>query len=263
MPGLRRLRTNGASACRVSVALAAALALAGCGDDGGATVSFDSPADGAKVAGGVDVAMLADGVVIEPAGEVNDGAGHFHVIADAGCAGTGDAIGKDADHVHFGSGVSSGTVYLGPGTHTLCLQVGDGQHAALDITDSVEVEVGVTSRDEYCDVVEEVDALVSSQGDHDFATAQAATINAGRLVEQLAAAAEHVDAGARSDVAQLVRLQQELLDAYASAETQAEAEAASWGPDGVMAGYTEDELDAIEGGADMWIRNTCGLSVLD
>lgn len=55
-----------------SAALCAVVApsLAGCGDDypDDATVSFRAPADGATVAGGVQLSMGADGITIEEAG---------------------------------------------------------------------------------------------------------------------------------------------------------------------------------------------------
>jgi hypothetical protein len=128
------------------------------GPDGtAASASFAVPADGDRVAGGVAVDMLADHIKIEKAGDVHVRAGHFHVIADARCVDPGDAIVEDVDHVHFGKGQTTGTVYLGPGTHELCLQVGDGVHEALDVTDTVTVEVGVTDQDEWCAVVAEVD----------------------------------------------------------------------------------------------------------
>jgi hypothetical protein len=51
------------------------------GDDGGAgdaaSVSISSPADGATVASPVPLTMEAEGLTIEPAGDVTDGAGHF------------------------------------------------------------------------------------------------------------------------------------------------------------------------------------------
>ena len=61
------------NAVRMTVAListAALTALAGCGDDSSqdASVAFETPGDGASLAGGVQVAMTADGITIEPAG---------------------------------------------------------------------------------------------------------------------------------------------------------------------------------------------------
>ena len=115
----------------------AALAVASCGSDDEpiATATFTSPEANAQVAGSVELEMAAEGITIEEAGEARDGAGHFHVIADAGCVSTGEGIAKDADHVHFGKGQTTGLIYLEPGSHDLCLQVGDGTHQALDITD--------------------------------------------------------------------------------------------------------------------------------
>ena len=122
-------------------------------------MSFSKPADGAHIAGGVLVEMAADGITIEPAGEVHEGAGHFHVIADDGCVDPGAAVPKDADHIHFGKAQTSGTIYLGPGEHELCLQTGDGAHVALEPTDRITVDVGVRDRDEWCAVTKEVDDL--------------------------------------------------------------------------------------------------------
>ena len=135
---------------------------AGDDDEAGPTVAFTSPVDGASVAGGVELAMTADGVTIEEAGEVHGGAGHFHVVADAGCVPEGESIVRDADHVHFGGGQTDGVIYLEPGAHELCLQVGDGVHIALDITYQATVEVGINDRDQWCAVMGEVDGLFES-----------------------------------------------------------------------------------------------------
>jgi hypothetical protein len=54
---------------RSLTAIAICLAvLASCGSDDGATVTLESPADGATLAGGVPVEMSADGITIEEAG---------------------------------------------------------------------------------------------------------------------------------------------------------------------------------------------------
>ena len=69
------------------------LIVAACGDsDGGGSATVVAPEDGALVAGVIAVSMAAEGVTIEPAGEVRDGAGHFHVFVDVGCVGQGDTI---------------------------------------------------------------------------------------------------------------------------------------------------------------------------
>lgn len=142
-------------ALRAATALAALTMLAAaCGDTedteaatepteapGGASVSFSSPADGGEVANPVSVAFEADGFTIEPAGEVHDGAGHFHVMVDVPCLPAGEVIPKDAQHLHFGKGQAEGSIDLEAGEHTLCLQAADGAHTALDLTDEITVTV--------------------------------------------------------------------------------------------------------------------------
>ena len=181
---------------------------AGCGgDEPDTAVRFDTPTDGDRIAGGVDLAMSADGIVIEPAGTVHPGSGHFHVIADDGCVRAGTAIARDADHVHFGSGASTATIYLAPGTHSLCLQAGNGAHSALDATDTVEVDVGVDSRAEWCAVVEEVDGMfqATDTSGEDFASKQVGYENIHRLLAQLTATAPaFVDGAAVNGVEQLL-----------------------------------------------------------
>ena len=50
--------------------------------DSDASVAFEEPSDGATAANGVTVSMTAENFTIEESGEVNDNAGHFHVIVD-------------------------------------------------------------------------------------------------------------------------------------------------------------------------------------
>ena len=51
------------------IAMVGLLGVASCGDEG-PTATLTSPSGNAAVAGGVALAMTADGVTIEPAGEV-------------------------------------------------------------------------------------------------------------------------------------------------------------------------------------------------
>lgn len=106
-----------------------------------AAVSFEAPEDGATAANGVTVSMRAENFTIEEAGEVNDNAGHFHVIVDGDTVEVGEEIPDDETHRHFGDGSARTVLDLEPGTHELTLQAADGKHRALDLTDTVEVEV--------------------------------------------------------------------------------------------------------------------------
>ena len=132
------------------LAFALLLAAAACGgseDDDGEpvgppAVSIAFPENGATVPTTFPVTMEAEGFTLEPAGEVAAGAGHFHLIVDGGCLPAGEQIPADETHVHLADGAAATELTLAAGEHTLCLQAGDGQHAALGLTDEITVTVG-------------------------------------------------------------------------------------------------------------------------
>jgi hypothetical protein len=109
--------------------------------DSDASVAFETPSDGDTAANGVTVSMTAENFTIEEAGEVNDNAGHFHVMIDEGAVEAGEVIPNDETHRHYGDASSRTVLDLDPGTYELTLQIGDGQHRALPLTDTVEVTV--------------------------------------------------------------------------------------------------------------------------
>ena len=124
--------------------LAGEIGLTECADDGEPEVgvAFASPADGDETTSPVHVEMTAEGITIEPAAEgVNEGAGHFHVIVDHGCVEPGETIPGTDGYNHFGQAQTEADLELTPGEHTLCLQVGDGAHTALDATDEITITV--------------------------------------------------------------------------------------------------------------------------
>lgn len=148
------------------LALALTAALGACGDDddddaaadefasettsstaaaapSGPSAEFTEPADGATVASPVTVKMAATGIAIEPAGDgtVKEGSGHFHVMIDTECVAAGSVIPSDDAHKHYGMAQTETTLELPAGEHTLCLQVGDAAHTALDVTDEVTFTV--------------------------------------------------------------------------------------------------------------------------
>ena len=235
------------------IATVALLGVASCGDEG-PTATLTSPSESAAVAGGVALAMTAEGVTIEPAGEVRGGYGHFHVIADAGCAEKGTGIAKDADHVHFGKGQTDGVIYLEPGQHELCLQVGDGAHTALDITDTVTVDVKVENLQQWCSVVGEIDEMFESvdNSDDDLATKQVGYENVRRLAAQAAGGVDHVDAAARDDVIASLTFASDLSAALATADSPEAAEAA-------VVRIFERFSDGLPGAE--WILEACGIDI--
>jgi Domain of unknown function (DUF4399) len=100
-----------------------------------AKVYFVQPRNGAVISGPVKVVMGAKGIEIVPAGTVKPAAGHHHILID-----TDPPKGQDAlaplpanEHVkHFGKGQTETELTLAPGTHTLQLVVGDGNHIPYD-----------------------------------------------------------------------------------------------------------------------------------
>lgn len=83
----------------------------------------------------------AENFTVEEAGEVNEGAGHFHVLIDTDQVEPGQTIPNDDQHLHFGDGSTRGVLDLEPGDHELTLQMGDGEHTALPLTDTQSVTV--------------------------------------------------------------------------------------------------------------------------
>ena len=203
---------------------------AACGDDETATarVSFTQPADDTTVAGGLHLEMSAEGITIEEAGEVHENAGHFRVIADDGCVAPGEAVTRDADHVHFGGGQAEGTIYLEPGSHELCLQAGDGAHIALDATDTVTVTVDITGVEQWCAVVGELEDLFDTidASNDPFEIKQLGYENVRRLFTQLSAGVPHLDADIREAVQADIEFGDSIATAFIEAADVAAAEAA-------------------------------------
>ncbi len=133
---MHRARARGAMLFSILVLLFVA-----CGDGNGG-VSFAEPEDGQTVASPVQVRMQSEEIRIEEAGEVREGAGHFHIMVDTACVEPGETIPEDDQHLHFGDASTETTIDLDPGEHTLCLQVGNGRHTALDATDEITITVG-------------------------------------------------------------------------------------------------------------------------
>jgi hypothetical protein len=244
----------------VTALVVAPLAMAACGDDDegavGATATWRAPEDGATVAGGLSVEMVADGVTIEAAGEARQGFGHFHVIVDDGCVESGVTVPKDVNHLHFGTGSTTGLIYLEPGEHELCLQVANGEHSALDVTDTATVTVAIRTVDEWCAVVGEVDELFTQAdtGGEEFVVRQVIYGNVRRLMAQLTDGLDVVDADDRDTVAAAIETGSQISAAFADAADEHAA-------DDVL-----EEIFGTEGADTMaeaagWIDETCGVDV--
>jgi hypothetical protein len=93
-------------------------------------VFFVDLKDGDVVKSPVVVNMGVSGMEIEPAGPVNEGKGHHHIIIDGSFVENGVTVPADATHIHFGKGQTSDTLELAPGPHTITLQFANGLHAS-------------------------------------------------------------------------------------------------------------------------------------
>ena len=116
----------------------------------GAKVSFVVPRDGEKVAGvlangkvAVKVQMGAEGIAIKPAGPVEAGSGHHHVLIDAQAPAAGEVVPKDETHLHFGQAQTEADIALAPGEHTLTMQLADGIHRSYGPQLSTTIKITV------------------------------------------------------------------------------------------------------------------------
>jgi hypothetical protein len=107
-------------------------------------VFFKHPEDGAKVSSPVKIAMGVEGMDVQPAGRLESGTGHHHIIIDASAPGFGEAVPADEQHIHFGKGQTEAAVELTPGEHKLTLQFADGMHRSYgeQLSTTITVTVG-------------------------------------------------------------------------------------------------------------------------
>jgi hypothetical protein len=111
------------------------------------SIFFLQPSDNAIIPLTSTVIMGVTGLEVQPAGEVVEGAGHFHLLIDTDFIPAGEVIVKDVQHLHFGNGQLETELVLNPGVHILRLQFADGAHIALD-GDAYRSEIVVTARDD-------------------------------------------------------------------------------------------------------------------
>ena len=91
-------------------------------------VYFVNLKDGDKLKSPVIIQMGVHGMTVEPAGKVDEGKGHHHIIIDGAFIEKGQVVPMDKTHLHFGKGQTTDTLKLAPGTHTLTLQFANGVH---------------------------------------------------------------------------------------------------------------------------------------
>ena len=96
----------------------------------GATVFFVSLEDGATVSSPVKVEMGVDGMGVKPAGEIELGSGHHHILINnaEGFIASGSVVPMNETNIHFGKGQTETELELAPGTYTISLQFANALH---------------------------------------------------------------------------------------------------------------------------------------
>ncbi len=98
-----------------------------------AKVFFQGLKNGDEVSQNLMVKFGAEGIAVEPAGEVKEGSGHFHLLIDVETLPPLDQPIPFTDQMlHFGQAQTTATIHLEPGTHTLQILLAAGNHVPHD-----------------------------------------------------------------------------------------------------------------------------------
>lgn len=106
-------------------------------------VYFANLEDSATVVNPVIIAFGLEGMEVEPAGELNPGKGHHHLIINGPFTELGGLVPADSTHIHYGGGQLADTLELPIGTHTLTMQFADGYHRSYGEQLSASITVTV------------------------------------------------------------------------------------------------------------------------
>lgn len=98
---------------------------------GEARVFFLQPTTNAVIPITSTVVIGYEGVEVQAAGAVQEGAGHLHILVDEDFVEAGQGMPADAGHLHLGDGSAETELVLTPGSHVLRLQFANGAHIAL------------------------------------------------------------------------------------------------------------------------------------
>ena len=106
-------------------------------------VYFKWPKDNTSVSSPVFVDMGLEGMEIEPAGKVNIGFGHHHILINQNYWPKGSVIPMSDSTLHYGQGQTDTTLDLPPGEYVLSLQFADGVHASYgqEMSSSIKIKV--------------------------------------------------------------------------------------------------------------------------
>ena len=106
-------------------------------------VYFKNLKDGDVVSSPVKVKMGIKGMEVEPAGKINAGKGHHHIIVNGLSLPSGKVVPADKQHIHFGKGQTEAELELKPGSYRLTLQFADGAHRSYGAKWSKTIQIKV------------------------------------------------------------------------------------------------------------------------
>lgn len=110
----------------------------------GARVFFANLTDGQEITLPFTLQMGVEGMEVEPAGQLNYGKGHHHLIIDGSFMEKGSSVPFDGQHKHFGKGQTETVLdSLAAGEHTLTLQFANGAHLSYGEALSATIQVKV------------------------------------------------------------------------------------------------------------------------
>lgn len=109
-----------------------------------AHIFFANLTDGQEISLPFQLQMGVEGMEVEPAGQVNYGRGHHHLIIDGSFMAPGTSVPFDGQHLHFGKGQTEMTLdSLSSGEHTLTLQFANGAHLSYGENLSATIKIKV------------------------------------------------------------------------------------------------------------------------
>jgi len=91
-------------------------------------VWFSEPSDKAEVTGPVKFVMQVEGMTVKPAGTMEEGTGHFHILINKEALAAGQPVVFDEFSKHYGKGQTEDTLDLKTGDYRITLQFADGAH---------------------------------------------------------------------------------------------------------------------------------------
>jgi hypothetical protein len=107
-------------------------------------VFFAEPLMGAEVKSPVKFKMIVEGFEVQPAGEIQAGKGHHHIIINGETYAEGKPVPfLEKKTFHFGKGQTEAEIELAPGEYSITLQFANGAHISYgkELSSTISIKV--------------------------------------------------------------------------------------------------------------------------